>query len=590
MRDVEALAAASGEPLENVLAELEESGLVGVALAERTVGDLIDAQEASLTRGLGWATVLSAAVAIRPASGPPPIDVPATPAQGSPEFEVDRISRRLPMYGGSMDVGGSFGTLFRWKIPNYLKSQISNLPIGIDSRLSKAATEQGLVVIGRVNNHALLNERLLVSSLEDLKEQGIDSYLVGGNQVIGHRPLIETTREALEELGMHYLSPEFVTLGGDSYLRKNLAHRTIRLHSISQTEAQRMTPRALNERFAKAFRERNVRWLLLRPTTRASDDPLKQVGETLEDIRFAIIKAGGEVKEPRPFEDPGVPAWLIGLIGTLALPALVWACLQALGKGAAGQVAAVAVALLVGDVFFMEGATVLVALIIATAFPVVAYLHLLGTERISPIRDYTVVTLISLAGGLCVGGMLVGTEYMVRADVFRGVRFAIFAPMLVVGFLLLKRQGLIRDLLGKPITWGAAAVGLAGLVAVFVLAARTGNENPAAVSGIELQVRSLLDQLLFVRPRTKEVLLGHPALVLGLCLAAYRPHLRGWAALLLLAGVVGQTSVVNTLCHLHTPIALSLTRVLVGFVGGGIIGLLTWLVVKRWIPMKTTSG
>ncbi|MCH8980371.1 MAG: hypothetical protein IH945_14195, partial [Armatimonadetes bacterium] len=107
--------------------------------------------------------------------------------------------------------------------------------------------------------------------------------------------------------------------------------------------------------------------------------------------------------------------------------------------------------------------------------------------------------------------------------------------------------------------------------------------------GLELQVRSVLDQLLFVRPRTKEVLVGHPALILGLCLLAHRPHLKGWAALLLLAGAVGQTSVVNTLCHLHTPISLSLTRILVGFVGGGIIGLLAWLVAKRWVPTQTAS-
>ncbi len=49
-------------------------------------------------------------------------------------------------------------------------------------------------------------------------------------------------------------------------------------------------------------------------------------------------------------------------------------------------------------------------------------------------------------------------------------------------------------------------------------------------------------------------------------------------------GAVGQTDIVNTLCHFHTPVALSLERVLVGLVAGGILGAVLWAAVSMLLP------
>ena len=53
----------------------------------------------------------------------------------------------------------------------------------------------------------------------------------------------------------------------------------------------------------------------------------------------------------------------------------------------------------------------------------------------------------------------------------------------------------------------------------------------------------------------------------------------GWIALLLLLGAVGQTSVVNTLCHLHIPVVLSLARIGIGLLLGAIFGFAAWAAV-----------
>jgi hypothetical protein len=53
-------------------------------------------------------------------------------------------------------------------------------------------------------------------------------------------------------------------------------------------------------------------------------------------------------------------------------------------------------------------------------------------------------------------------------------------------------------------------------------------------------------------------LIGHPALILSFVLAARGR--RSWAFPLFLVGAIGQVSLLNTFCHLHTPLVASLWR------------------------------
>jgi peptidoglycan/LPS O-acetylase OafA/YrhL len=95
---------------------------------------------------------------------------------------------------------------------------------------------------------------------------------------------------------------------------------------------------------------------------------------------------------------------------------------------------------------------------------------------------------------------------------------------------------------------------------------------------MEMKIRSLLDRTLPVRPRTKEFLIGHPAFVLALALW-FRGR-RRWAAPLLVVGVVGQVSMLNTFCHVHTPLYLSLVRVVTGLALGAALGWAAFRVIE----------
>jgi hypothetical protein len=178
---------------------------------------------------------------------------------------------------------------------------------------------------------------------------------------------------------------------------------------------------------------------------------------------------------------------------------------------------------------------------------------------------------MSVIGGLHIAALLTLPSYMLHIEQFFGVKIAHFLPPLFIAVYLVVSESDYKSLLKGTVRWLDVLIMVGIMGVVFVMLSRTGNDNPGDVSALELKLRNFLDRVLPERPRTKEFLIGHPALILGLSMA-FRGQ-RGWLPLIAFLAAVGQVSVLNTFCHLHTPIAVSLLRVAVGVVMGGIVGL-----------------
>ncbi len=108
---------------------------------------------------------------------------------------------------------------------------------------------------------------------------------------------------------------------------------------------------------------------------------------------------------------------------------------------------------------------------------------------------------------------------------------------------------------------------------------RSGNESDIAPSPFELTLRHLLTHVLSVRPRFKEFLIGFPAMMLLPALLSRHRRAVGW--LLALAIGVGIGDVIDTFSHLHTPLSISLLRIVNGLIVGGIIGAAAIAVYRR---------
>ena len=184
---------------------------------------------------------------------------------------------------------------------------------------------------------------------------------------------------------------------------------------------------------------------------------------------------------------------------------------------------------------------------------------------------------------------------MLLMEQFRGVSVVHLLPIGVVAlyWLLFSDNLSYKDTLAKArkllsshisVLWliGAALIAAAG----FYYLSRTGNEGQA--STVERLFRSFLENTLGIRPRTKEFLIAHPLFLLGAYLCVkYRS-----AVLLVMIGVIGQASIVDTFAHLHTPVIISSIRVIYGLGFGILIGIgyiAIWEIIvrswRRWIPL-----
>lgn len=178
---------------------------------------------------------------------------------------------------------------------------------------------------------------------------------------------------------------------------------------------------------------------------------------------------------------------------------------------------------------------------------------------------------ISLAGGLTIGALLATRAYLLEFRVFTGVKLAQLLPLAVTAallFLALRRRP--KEERQKPSRLFAAVVILCVAAALFLLVLRSG-DSPLPVSRLELAVRTWLEQTLYARPRTKEMLMAFP--VLALFLLAVRRRAAFLELPLGVLAAVGSVSVVNTFCHIFTPVHVSLLRTLLSAGIGAVLGL-----------------
>jgi hypothetical protein len=559
---VESLAASQGVPIGRAVENLRAQGLGALVLSEETLGGLIaDGRVDLFTTAEAGPTLF--------------FRVPG---------DLERVERGLGIRFGDP-------TMFRRdegsiRVSPTIAPQIRGVTIGLNPRHVRIATDRNLQIVGRYGNPTGASERTVRETLRWASEQGVRYYLPQGEQVLGRRDAIDTTLESLERFDLLYATPEFVRIGGDATILARAPERVVRLHSAQAAELDRLSRAGAVERYVRAARERNMRMLLLRPTSAAAEAPSSDFAAFVREVNHGMAQHGNVAGPARPFTAPEPPLLAFLLLGAALVPVgafVLWA--TPLPRAARWAGLAVLVLLAVGSA--THGGREVAALAAAVLFPVAGFLLLDAFRPRFALFGFLLVSAVSVVGGLFLAGLLNGLPYLIKADVFPGVKLAVFLPILLVGAYFVWRLADLRETLASPITWGASALGVVLLGALAFMLARTGNEA-ATVGGGEMAFRSLLDQALYVRPRTKEFLIGHPLLFLGAGLLAH--HARNgrgpagfWIALALTLGAIGQTSIVNTLQHLHTPVSLSLARIGVGLLLGCIIGLGVWAAAKRFV-------
>ena len=580
--DFSGLAVQWPEGAESYWHALKSKGATSVAVSELSVGWLEDA---------GYLVI-----AQLPPDGPNARHLMKPQNTETAKVLAKRLAERLfgmvrPVADGYEVTGVSYETL-------------RSINIGPNDFAIKQVKLAGLGVVLRLSSFAGFDGGW-IEAISDIIEDDMP-VIFTEKQVGGFPNRLEDAALALEAEGAVVGQVEFAGQLGMDVLADLMVPNVVRVHSITPEElAKGMPEEVAVERFARAVRERSMRLMYIRPY-RFSGPDTDPAGYNLgyvADISRSVRDSGFSLGRPAA-PRTGFPWDLRLMLALVALgssaaaflviaqllgykPAVWLSGLMAAGLAAAG----IALPYAVGRALIPFAASVAMPCLGASA-----WLGIMRSNRPygfgKTVLGWAVASVISVAGGLMLAAPVADTAHMLGVGVFSGIKLAQVLPLcfaLAAFWAIAPGRKGRSDLKGladdaarlgmEPIRWWqAAVVGLIGAIGLYMVI-RSGNSSPALVSGFEAGIRKMLENVLVFRPRSKEVFIGHPALLLAGALMAYEGA-RPFAMAAFVLGMVAQVSMVNTFMHLHTPVAATLTRTGLGIALGLILGLLAVWALK----------
>jgi len=465
-----------------------------------------------------------------------------------------------------------------------------NIGLGFNRADFSLIAASGLHIIPRLQNDSYLNAQIIEDSFAKLSlSTDFDKVMFSGKAVYGYPDSITHTAEQFTK---YKLTPGIIEFGGQAGIKQlvsALDYQGVLVHSIAQGESF--------QEIKVAVRDRGARLLYINPAS--INGEFDQKLRFIEQIRDNLSSWGYTLAATKAIT-PSYSKFpvIVSIIGVIGGALLLLNNFFFIGK----RYNIIIFSLLV--LFVLVAGTItghisllqIIALCAAIVFPSLAVItqwkgwrklkeenpHLQRFNR-NVLGSLFRATLISLVGATFVFVLLSGPSFLIRIDVFRGVKIAHLLPIFIV--LLYISKGLlprVKQVKIKKIPVKYLFIFVICILIGYIYIGRTGNTAGIPFLNIEQLFRDFLNENLVARPRTKEFLFGHPAFILALFLL-----MRGssnLAALFATLATVGQISIVNTFAHTYTPYTISLLRVTNGLVIGGIIGILAINVINiRWL-------
>ena len=536
---------------------------------------------------------------------------------------------------------GRSGLVIETPVENAVLKSMKPDPIAVQT-----LHDAGFAIVPRFSDRTPYNQEAMNNLLTDYKKLGVTRILFEGDAVKGYEdnPELKSIAAFADILNRNGIGITTIENSkpqkGMNSLAYLIHYNVARLYSLSDSDAATMTPEAIADRFQLAVKDRSIRMFYINSAPVSSisksaiTNSLQNIYDSLQGDQGTIAKLsklGFTTGAAQPFDYSSPPSWHKPLKAIVALGAISLIALL-ISAFLPGVLIPVFVLGLIGSAglyvlskpIFEQG----LALGAAISAPTLAIIWALGRVRahtvgnrrpiggpadgngfsgnpslrwtfpgISAGRRFTMAiaifastSVISLAGIPFVVALLNNITYKLVLEQFRGVSLLHLAPIALAALYVFLYTGdsvigNIRKLLKMQITvlWVIAAV-LIGAAGLYYLS-RTGNSGKTF--SLDILLRNTLEQTFGVRPRTKEFLVSHPLFFFGLFLALrYRA-----AWVFFIVGVIGQLSMVDTFAHIHTPLHISIIRVLLGLVLGALIGMVmigVWQVLegawKRWSP------
>lgn len=497
--------------------------------------------------------------------------------------------------------------------------------IGMPTDELKAVNDAGFYVLARPSNYDDCTPDDVKAVFDRLDGYKISEVVFSGKQVLGSPKSLQTTIDEMKEHNLTFglieatTQLQFFKQTGMEELAKGLGYdKVARLYSVPKDEQPKLKIDAIVERWSNTDEERNIRIDLMRiyDTPSPNMTLLETNMKYFRDTHDKLVAHGYTIGPAATFS-PFYPAGslralvMVGVAAAVVLYlSLVISALNARPKYQ--YLLFVLFALLAAVPMMLGNGTkirVLAALASANVFPALAVIFQL--DRIRAFRNKAGISLprlmitaalalfvtgvMSYVGAAYLSGSLADTEYLLEFQIFRGIKLTFVMPLVLVGIAFLQRFDIfdgkmddtdgvwnqLKKILDMPVRVKTLLVLFLVLIAGVVFVARSGHTSGMPVAQSELRFRAFLEQAFYARPRTKELMIGHPAFML-----AAMAILRKWPTMvffaLVLVATIGQGSMVETFAHMRTPIYMSFMRGIGGIAMGAVIGAAAMVLVELW--------
>lgn len=408
---------------------------------------------------------------------------------------------------------------------------LQDADLGFDPRLLRDAKVAGLTLLLRVEQQPVLSARNALLELDAIADAhpGL-AILFSSDQLPGGPDALAEWSNWVRRREIRIPYFEFRPAKAARQLAARQPHLVRRAHTIPQSELKEMPPEVERARWLRAVRDRSCRYLLMHMSPE----------DSLPDYRAGVEELVSELARDKAL--PALPdimkRWMTPQRGALVRSML---CLF--------------IAILIPAVALRWGMQDRVWM---SFFSIVA-ITVLAASVMAALAD-TPLTRLSLVP-------------------FRGIKLAILLGWASCFMILFSRQEVQRFLAEPLRRFDLVLLAIAGVILLYMVL-RTGNAGANWKSGWETGLRHHLEAWLVARPRFKEFAVGYPLLLLGLS-----NRTTVWGRFMIGLGMIGPISVVNTFCHLHSPLYLAYWRTLNGVVLGAMAGG-ALLVLSSWRRLR----
>ena len=512
--------------------------------------------------------------------------------------------------------------------------------LGIPTSQLQIARDFGFNIVARPSNYLKCTSDDVRAVFNRLEGYPVSAIVFDGNEVLGSPNEIKTTAAEMRQHNINFGLIEAVTqlqfykqTGLENLAQLVGYDHCARLYAIPKDEQPKLEMSTAVNRWATTDHERNIRINLLRIYDKLLagmtlfETNMKYFANTTELLRtkgYTFGKASTfENYYPnqilRALVIIGVAASIVLYLSLISKRLNMNLRLQLIIFGALAVIMAIPVLIGAGG-----KVRLIAALASANIFPALAIIWQLDAIRFMRLKEHlkfrklkdsnrmtavveqtslaqiiimAIIALIitgtfSMFGAAYLSGALSDVEYFLEFQIFRGIKLTFILPLILVSIAFLQRFSLfenisakdinvvnqIKKLLDLPIKVKWLLGTFIVLIAFVVLIARSGHTAGMPVSGAEVKFRSFLENLFYARPRSKELLIGHPAFMLAI-MAYFKKWSRSIFFILVIVATIGQSSMVETFAHMRTPFFMSFIRGIDGLILGALLGIVPMIFI-----------